>query len=63
METFKRHRFSLHDRLYVEEETFEKQVFSDVQYHEYIELIEISQSPRIWIEKGELTEKFSEDNT
>jgi len=60
LETFTRHRFIKEDILYCEEETFSKKVFSDVLYHEYLEIIFVSRSPKIWIEKGDNTEKFLE---
>jgi hypothetical protein len=60
LETYKRHRFVNEDVLYCEEETFSKKVFSDVLYHEHLEIIQISSSPKIWIEKGDNIEKFSE---
>ena len=60
LETFTRHRFIKEDILYCEEETFSKKVFSDVLYHEYLEIIFVSHSPKIWIERGDNTEKFSE---
>jgi hypothetical protein len=55
-----RQRFFIQDGLQFEEERFEKKVFSDVQYHEYIELINISDSPKIWIERGDIEEKFTQ---
>jgi hypothetical protein len=60
LETYKRHRFLSEDTLYCEEETFSKKVFSDVLYHEHLEIILVSSSPKIWIEKGDNIEKFSE---
>ena len=39
LETYTRHRFIKEDLLYCEEETFSKKVFSDVLYHEYLEII------------------------
>lgn len=60
LDTFMRQRFIMDDELYFEEEPFEKKVFSDVQYHEYIELINISDSPKIWIERGDIEEKFTQ---
>jgi hypothetical protein len=61
IESYTRHRFSTeNDVLYCEEEQFSKKVFSDVLYHEHIEIIPVSSSPKIWIEKGDNIEKFSE---
>ena len=61
LETYKRHRFiTENDILFCEEETFSKKVFSDVLYHEHLEIIPISSSPKIWIEKGDNIEKFLE---
>jgi hypothetical protein len=60
LETYTRHRFIKEDVLYCEEEPFSKKVFSDVLYHEHLEIIFVSDSPKIWIEKGDNTEKFSE---
>jgi hypothetical protein len=60
LETYTRHRFIKEDVLYCEEEPFSKKVFSDVLYHEHLEIIFVSDSPKIWIEKGDNIEKFSE---
>jgi hypothetical protein len=60
VDTFMRQRFFVQDGLHFEEERFEKKVFSDVQYQEYIELINISESPKIWIERGHTEEKFTQ---
>jgi len=58
--TLKRQRYSLESSkiLNIEEETFTKTVFSDAQYHEYIYISLISESPRQWIETSELFEEM-----
>jgi hypothetical protein len=60
LETFKRHRFIEENGLFIEEEPFSKKVFSDVLYYEHVEVIPVSEKPKIWIEKGDRIEKFSE---
>ena len=60
LETFKRHRFIEENGLHIEEEPFTKKVFSDVLYHEHVEVIPLSEKPKIWVERGYTTEKFSE---
>ena len=61
LESFKRHRFIEENGvLFTEEEPFTKKVFSDVLYHEHVEIIPLSETPKIWIERGDTIEKFSE---
>jgi hypothetical protein len=50
----KRRRFFTGDVFSMEEEPITRTAFSDVQYIEEVKIIVLSESPRMWIEQGEL---------
>jgi hypothetical protein len=50
----RRRFFTGEEGLSMEEEPMNRTLFSDVQYIEDVKIIILSESPRMWIEQGEL---------